>query len=177
MEKVKKILLLGDSLFAFYNWQLRLPAYDIVNQGVPGETVAGLLRRLPGEVSAAGEPDTVFIMIGTNNLAMDDYTFLPEYGAILHRLSDLLPKAGVVITSLLPLRLSWLAESAVARLNKSLLELARRFGVDYLDVYDAFTPGGKADSSCFLEDGVHLTDEGYQRWSDVLEIFLQGDQG
>ena len=165
--------MLGDSLFAFYDWQGRFADYTIINKGLPGETVAGLLGRVVGEVQSADDPpDMVIVMIGTNNVAMDNYTFLPDYGGILHRLRDLLPKSRLVVTSLLPLQLPWLAESAVARLNELLRELAARLGADYLNIYEAFAPDGIVDRGCFLEDGVHLTDEGYSRWARVLEDFL-----
>ena len=172
MGKVRKIVLLGDSLFAFYDWQRRFPDCVIVNRGVPGETVAGLLARVADEVRFAETADMVIIMIGTNNLAMDDYAFLADYGGILHRLRDLLPESRLVVTSLLPLRLHWLGANAVTDINVLLLELAGRLGADYLDVFDAFAPDGIVDGACFLEDGVHLTDEGYKRWAMVLEDFL-----
>ena len=144
----------------------------IINRGVPGETVAGLLASISAEVRAAKTVDMVFVMIGTNNLNMDDYSFLPDYGGVLHRLRDLLPKSRLVVTSLLPLQLNWLAENTVGKLNEMLQELAERLGADYLNVYDAFAPGGEVDGACFLEDGVHLTDEGYSRWAKVVDDFL-----
>lgn len=172
--KKKKILLLGDSLFAFYDWRKRFPDYVMINRGVPGETVAGLRSTVADLVKGAEDVDVVIVMIGTNNLAMDDYTFLPDYGGILHRLNDLLPKSRLVVTTLLPLRLKWLPEKAVVKLNLLLREMTERFKADYLNVYDAFAPNGTVDARCFLADGVHLTDEGYRRWAEVLEDFFQG---
>jgi lysophospholipase L1-like esterase len=51
--------------------------------------------------------------------------------------------------------------------------MADRFQADYLDVFAAFAPDGLVDSSCFLEDGVHLTNEGYKRWAVVMEDLLE----
>ena len=49
--------------------------------------------------------------------------------------------------------------------------MTERFKADYLNVYDAFALGGKVEGSCFLEDDVHLTGEGYRQWAMVLEDF------
>ncbi|MBW1792222.1 MAG: GDSL family lipase, partial [Deltaproteobacteria bacterium] len=70
---MKKILLTGDSLIEFFYWQSRCPEFDIANEGIAGETVRGLLYGLPSLEARVEVPDAVVLMIGTNNLAMDDY--------------------------------------------------------------------------------------------------------
>lgn len=167
-----RIILLGDSLIEFYDWQQRFPGRQMINRGRSGETVAELLARLPGEINAMGRPRLVLIMIGTNNLAMEDYSFLPAYTQIVEELIQAVPAARLCLNSLLPLRLPWLAESAVLRLNRSLKGLAASRGCGFLDVARAFAEADPSGSSCFLEDGVHLTGRGYGIWTSVLEDYL-----
>lgn len=167
-----KILLLGDSLIEFFDWQHRFPSYTMLNRGVAGETVGGLLARLPLLENSVKDADTVVVMIGTNNLAMDDYSFLPDYKKVLDFLKREFPLARLAVTSLLPIRLPWLADNAVERVNVSLQKLAEDCSADYIEVYEPFMVCREKGDTCFLEDGVHLTDAGYERWATVLAEYL-----
>ncbi|MBW1791926.1 MAG: GDSL family lipase [Deltaproteobacteria bacterium] len=138
-----------------------------------GETVRGLLYGLPSLEARVEVPDAVVLMIGTNNLAMDDYAFLGDYQEIIEKFQQWYPDARVAITSLLPLYLPWLAPDAVQRLNESLQQIAEKRGVDFLDVFSQFRAAGREERHLFLEDGVHLSDAGYAVWSRVLEKYFK----
>jgi lysophospholipase L1-like esterase len=169
---MKKILFIGDSLIEFFDWQRRFPEYDIDNEGIAGETVRGLLLGLPYITSRLDTPDSVVLMIGTNNLAMDDYAFLGDYQEILDTFQSLYPDARVAVTSLLPLYLPWLAPDAVERINENLNRKAEKPGIDFLDVFARFREAGRGERGLFLEDGVHLSDAGYAVWAGVLEKYF-----
>lgn len=163
---MEKVLFVGDSLIAYYDWQQDFPALSCVNLGVPGETVAGCRSQVPQIVVRHPRADLVVVMIGTNNLVMSEFGFLADYEALLAGLHDGYPQASIVVCSLLPLQLHWLAPGAAERLNDLLKELANQDWGVYLDICASFHAGETA--SCFSEDGVHLSDEGYRRWSAVL---------
>ena len=166
-----QLLFLGDSLIEYGDWQRHFPAYDVVNLGVAGETVQGLLARLPQITRQAPRPAWACLMIGTNNVAMEDYGFLPDYEAIVTRLGREYPAAVLVITSLLPIHLPWLADNAIPRLNDQLRRVAHRRGATYLDAHAAFLQR-MAGPSLFLADGVHLSTAGYETWSAAMAPFL-----
>jgi len=172
MQRTETVLLLGDSLVEFFDWQARFPEMTMSNRGVAGERVRGLLARLADELAAAGRVEVVVIMIGANNLAGGDYAFLRDYEKILHRVRQVLPGARIAVTSLLPFAFPWLAADAISRLNGSLRSLAGLAAADYLDVHAAFAAARQAGQSCFLPDGVHLTGRGYQTWAEVLAAYL-----
>jgi lysophospholipase L1-like esterase len=169
---MKKILMTGDSLIEFYNWQKRFPEYDIENKGIAGETVKGLLLGLPFITKYIDIPDAIIIMIGTNNLAMDDYSFMGDYREILEKFQSWYPKAHLAVTSLLPLHLPWLAPDAVKRLNASLHQVTEELGADFIDVFSDFITEESAGRILFLDDGVHLSDEGYSVWAEVLQGYF-----
>ncbi|MGV1097856.1 GDSL-type esterase/lipase family protein [Thiovibrio sp. JS02] len=167
-----RVLFLGDSLIEYYDWQDRFPDQAVRNAGQAGETVAGLLARLPGLLQRRPTPEMVILMIGTNNLLMEDYAFLPDYGRILATIAAQAPAAGIACTSLLPMPLSWLADTAVARINASLHRLVTGAGASYLDLYAAFTKGGEPAAAYFEGDGVHLSGPGYALWSREIAALL-----
>jgi lysophospholipase L1-like esterase len=161
-----KILFLGDSLIAYDDWQRRFPACVCVNLGLPGATVADCLARLAEVIHHHPRADMVVVMVGTNNLLMSEFGFLGQYEALVADLRAGYPRAVIAVCSLLPLPLSWLAPGAVARLNGLLKELAKQGGGVYLDICASFMAGGTRD--CFAADGVHLSEEGYRRWTALL---------
>jgi lysophospholipase L1-like esterase len=174
MKRAQRILLLGDSLVEFFDWQARFKDMTMLNRGEAGERVRGLLNRVSGELAAAGNVDVVVIMIGANNLAGEDFAFLRDYEEILRRVRSALPAARIAVISLLPFRFPWLAADSVPRLNASLRSIAALTNADYLDVHDAFVAAERAGKICFLPDGVHLTGRGYETWATVLAGYISG---
>ncbi len=172
MQKEKRILFLGDSLIEFFDWQKCFRNVQVLNRGRAGETVNELLMRVPSEVAAVGDMDMIIIMIGANNLAMEDYSFLRDYEKLLFKLRQAFPAAHIGACSLLPFQFPWLAADAVKRLNDVLRSLSENAKVDYLDVYAGFIAAGEAEQICFQADGVHLTEKGYGRWIEVLREYF-----
>ncbi|VAX30699.1 hypothetical protein MNBD_NITROSPIRAE02-1348 [hydrothermal vent metagenome] len=166
----KNILFLGHSLIDFFDWQARFPDHRVASLGVPGETVEGLLSRIDGIIREYPHTDLVFIMTGTNNVAMEDYDFLDAYREIIEKLSAAYPKAVIYPHSILPIMLEWITGEDIQRANQSIREMTGETGAVFLDIYSLFTDlEGKAVKDYFLEDGVHLSGEGYSVWTGVLE--------
>lgn len=163
-----KLLFLGDSLVEFYDWQARFPSHTVINAGVAGETVAGLLGDLPRLLDRCPDPDRVLIMIGTNNLLMEDYAFLPDYERILAELSTIIAPERITITSLPPFEADHLAFSAIPRMNAGLHQLSLTKKTAFLDLFSAFNTEAQNAAACFSDDGVHLSDLGYTIWSARL---------
>ncbi|MEN8256873.1 MAG: GDSL-type esterase/lipase family protein [Thermodesulfobacteriota bacterium] len=168
---MQNILFVGDSLIAYFDWQQRFPEFNCVNLGVPGETVAGCRGQVAQIVGRYPQADFVVVMIGTNNLVMSEFGFLAEYEQLVADLHANYPGATIALCSLLPLQLPWLAPGAVERLNDLLKELAKQDWGVYLDICESFQDEDPV--SCFVEDGVHLSNEGYRRWSAVLADWLE----
>lgn len=165
----EQFIFIGDSLIEFFNWQKRFPNRKIYNYGSAGETAEGLLARLPGIISRVQSPELVMIMTGTNNLAMEDYGFLFTYEKIINLLQKHYPEAAIIMTSLLPIDLSFLGE-AVPRINKRLQKIARENGVTFLDLYSLFLDQDLKPVRAYYEfDGVHLSEAGYEVWAKTLE--------
>ena len=64
--KQGRLLFLGDSLLADFNWQERITHFEVLNLSVFGETAQGLLNRLPSIQEQVIDPHIILIMTGTN---------------------------------------------------------------------------------------------------------------
>ncbi len=170
----KTLTFIGDSLTEWFDWQKRFPAYRVTNLGISGEPVEGLLNRLERIRRTVDSPDYLFIMTGINNIAMEHYDIMGTYREIVSRLASWLSSTKIVVQSLLPVRLDWINNSVIKDINRHLKQTAGEFSSEYLDVYRLFTdPAGHAKREYLLDDGVHLSEKGYQAWAEEVERFLK----
>ncbi len=169
------ILLLGDSLIEYFDWQERFPEHSIANLGIAGESAGGLLSRVEKLTEAYPEADLVFIMTGTNNIAMDDLNFIDIYKVILEKLAVFYTGAGIYIHSLLPADVSFIPDSSVVSVNDSLMKLSQETGIEYVDLYSRFKdPGGRLIREYLVDDGIHISGAGYDVWARVIEGIIAG---
>jgi len=100
---MKTVLMLGDSLIEWGDWEILLPEYKVINRGVAGDAVEGLSVRLADEAMAAGTPEYILIMAGTNNLLMDNLFFPAIFKTMLVRLQQLCPGSTITVNAILPM--------------------------------------------------------------------------
>lgn len=169
-----KIAFIGDSLTEYFDWQGRFPGYQVTNLGVAGEPVEGLLNRIPEIRSTVRDPGVIFLMTGINNLAMEDHSIAGTYKKIVASLVAYYRGSLVVIQSILPVLLPWVDNRVIERTNRSLEEIAKEFNAEYLDICGSFVDEEKNPVKGYLlDDGVHLSDKGYEIWANVIEEFLK----
>lgn len=172
------IVFIGDSLTEFFDWQRRFPAYKIFNLGIPGETVEGLLQRidrLPPIIGTTGRgPDAIFVMTGINNIAMEDYDIIGRYKQAITAINNSFSESRLIVQSILPVRLPWVDNIIIQGLNKKLNDMAKEFKAEYLDLFSLFLdPDSSPIKDYLLDDGVHLSNKGYEVWSGALEEWIK----
>lgn len=171
-----KILFLGDSLTEWFDWQTRFKECEVHNYGVSGDMAADLVNRLKGIRTEIGAPDVVFVMTGINDLLWEEFDGLDAiYTTLLENLKGFFPNSLVVIQSLLPTVIPWVDNRGIEAYNQFLKNASGRYGFDYLDVWVSFIEAGGADvkPGLLLEDGVHVSPEGYEVWSETVERYLK----
>jgi lysophospholipase L1-like esterase len=170
---MKNLVFIGDSLTEWYNWQKRFPKYRVTNLGISGEPVESLLERRERIRASINNPDFIFLMTGINNIAMEKYDIAGPYHEIVRNLSTWYKNSVVVVQSILPVSLEWINNDVIRDKNHHLEQIAREFSEEYLDVYSLFVDSnGNPKKEYFQDDGVHLTDEGYDAWASGVERFL-----
>jgi len=172
--KSRKLVFIGDSLTEYFDWQDFFSEYDVMNLGIAGETVEGLLSRIDRISSSIENPDIIFIMTGINNIAMEDFEIIEPYKKIISGLSSKFKDAVIVVQSILPVNLYWIDNGIIKAINRRLKEIANEFNAEYLDVFSFFVNAhGRSEDSYLLDDGVHLSDKGYKAWAKEVEGFLK----
>ncbi len=165
-----RLLFIGDSLIEFYDWQRRFPGDEVFNYGIAGETVEGLYSRLQVVLKKATLPDFVFIMTGINNVAMGDRDFIETYRKIIAQIKAISPSSKIFVHSLLPVLFPFITNDEIRGINIELTAMAEDENVFYSDIHAVFLDSsGSPRASFLLDDGVHLSDEGYRAWSAEIE--------
>jgi len=163
--KKPSFLLVGDSLIAAFNWQDRMTHFTTMNCGAPGATTRDLLAALPRVKSRFPTARLVMIMIGTNDVLMENYAFLGDLKQIIIDLHREYPTADLLVNSLLPMQLPFLDDTAITRINDTIETICRETGSCYIDVHSRFL---QADAPLFEADGVHINPAGYEVWARTI---------
>lgn len=119
-------------------------------------------------------PDVVFLMTGINNIANGRYDIFDPYRKIVRNLTTRYKGATIVIQSVLPVDFPWVGPGVIRNVNRHLEKITVEFGAKYLDVYSSFVDDNDtAKSGYLMDDGVHLSEKGYEVWAKVVEEFLE----
>jgi lysophospholipase L1-like esterase len=174
-------VLAGDSISLWFPGKLLPDDRTWLNQGISGETSAGLLKRL--HLFDNTQPATIFVMIGINDLLRgeSDQTLVDNHRQIIQALQQAHPQSQIVVQSILPHaaesnwegrdRLLAISNQRIQALNEQVETIARQAGVYFLDLYPLFAdPDGDLRPE-LSTDGLHLSPIGYQTWAIALQVY------
>ena len=176
--KKHNIVMLGNSLTERGLWgEYFQPAY-VLNRGIGGDCVSGMIARL--ETILSGKPKAMFIMAGTNDLIFSKTSYeklLEQYERMLDIIARESPRTKVYIQSLLPLvedRQDYFKgkNKRIAGFNAVLREMAERRNLPYIDIWSAIQNNGALPEE-FTHDGIHLTGPGYAVWVETLRPYMK----
>lgn len=167
------IVMLGNSLTQQGgNWGFKLDRQNVKNRGIAGDNTDGVLARLNELICR--KPSIIFIMIGTNDLFIG-------YGAdrvaanikeIGSTLVDELPNSRVIVQTIMPLGAGNDKKSKLIAINE-LLKGYDDTAYELLDTYQYMANEAGDLPQAYTYDGVHLTDDGYARWVELLKTQLE----
>ncbi|GLK18417.1 GDSL-type esterase/lipase family protein [Herbiconiux flava] len=171
MSGKPKTVFVGDSLIEGGRWQEWFPELEAVNLGVGGDTTEGLIARL--DEVAAEDPDTVVLLIGTNDVANRRGIEQVVRGieTALANIRAALPDARILVQSVLP-RGAEYAEF-VKEINRHVWQFAATVRAHYLDLWPVMAVESGELNPAFTEDRLHLNEEGYKAWLSELEPALE----
>lgn len=168
---MESVLLIGDSLIEWGDWETLLPGCGTINRGIAGETAKDLAGRLGDEVNRIDDPDWIVVLSGTNDLLMGDSFFPAVFETMLPLLRRLCPGSRIMVIGLAPMRM---VLRAVEEANEWLEKTAFAAGCSYLDLTEPFALHCRpAGNPCFMMDGVHFTSHGYKVLAGAVKSMLE----
>ncbi|HSX56888.1 MAG TPA: GDSL-type esterase/lipase family protein [Sphingomonas sp.] len=167
-----QVVMLGDSVTAGGRWQEMFPDAGIVNRGVGGDTVSGLLRRAP-RVAQMGAKQ-IFVLVGINDIVSGNRPdeILPLYDKAIAIL-----RSGGALVYVQPslgcgVRCDDEQRGRQQAFNAALPGIAARHGAIWLDLNRSMAAGGRLKPD-YTWDGMHLTGAGYAAWRDALRPLIR----
>ena len=181
-----KALLIGDSLtlaLSYYpviDEHAQFCAYKSITpmQFVNNIKVAGPNNK---EVAVWDEvcskhPDRIYMLLGTNALASgSNKSFMVYYEKLTDMLIEQFPDVPIYIEGIPPVtdevsntRIT-LNNGRIRKINVEIAKMAKEKNCYYIDLYTALSDSKKAlPVAIAQEDGIHMNQEGCQRWIDYL---------
>lgn len=162
-----ELLFVGDSLIEGYDWQSRMPFHNVHNVAVPGAQVEDVLNTVEN-IDMGTLPDLIHLCVGTNNIYKNDFLFLESFRQLIKILRQKFPLAEIMVSNIFPMKLDHVRPKEIVKINLHLTEVIAQTGNCLLDMHKIFSE--YSCESIFLEDNIHLTEQGYALWArSVLE--------
>lgn len=184
-----EIVFIGNSITeGGHDWSARFGLDNIRNRGIAGDVTDGVLKRLDEIIYF--KPKAVFILIGINDLFSfhhkednpalhyDKVVPSPEYIAknilkiakIIHRKS---PVTKIYVRTLLPSRREYIKEDILA-VNRMIKKNEAKGYYEVIDLYAQFVDAYGELPRELTKDGVHLNDNGYEKWVNFEKSIIEG---
>jgi len=177
-KKYQKLMLVGDSMIEFFDWQGRFPEREVINLGRSGESVEELRSRAISIVDRYEAPDLVLVMIGTNNTGhRQDPPEQTAAGvkAIVEQLRERLPKTKVLLLAIFPRGAD--ANDRLRKINDATNEIIAKYAdgknVFFLDISDTFLEDDGTLPKSIMPDLLHPNPEGYGLWAEAMEPMIK----
>ncbi len=171
------VVFVGNSITNMHEWWEAFGSQgNILNRGVSGCVSSETLANIDPIID--GHPSKVFLMIGTNDLALapaDMQLREAEKAAanvreIVSRFRNRSPETKLYIQSVLPVAESnRRSAESIMRLNELYREMCESEGLTYVDLWSQMVePGTTHINPLYTRDGLHLYPSGYRVWCNAI---------
>ncbi len=178
-----KIVFIGNSITHFWggnpnasivngadSWKKYFDSMNIVNMGFGWDRIENVLWRIQHGELDGFTPNTIVLMIGTNNLEFNSNDeIVSGLQNLITSIQSKQPAASVLIMGILPRRKF---EERIVLLNRAISMMTNRIKVSYGDAGALFlNKEKKIDESLFL-DGLHPNNKGYEKLAIFIKKYL-----
>ncbi|MFA7361617.1 MAG: GDSL-type esterase/lipase family protein [Candidatus Kapaibacterium sp.] len=168
-----KIIFLGNSITNFCDWRELFGNENIINRGINGDVINGVIDRLDGILSS--NPKKIFLMIGTNDLAERNtiVEILSNYERLLALIKEKSPRTRLYVQSILPTFNDQRRNNDdIIAINKGLIDSTEKYDFTYVNLFDLLKTERNELDTVYSFDGLHLNGKGYLIWKKAIEQYV-----
>lgn len=177
--KDKKIVFIGDSITECFDLKKHFPSFNIVNEGLSGNTTIDILNRLDKSLYQY-QPDVIFLLIGTNDLELTNLTpdeVITNIKKIVRNIKEELKDIDLYLQSIYPVDYNIKPFSVGKRKNEDIVyineEIKKIEGITYIDMHTILKNDVGKLSSIYTYDGIHMSETGYKTIKEKLITYLK----
>lgn len=169
-------VMLGDSITDFWELDRYFPGCNILNRGIAGDFVEGMILRL--DEVASHTPEQVFFLGGCNNFVKGRTNTPEDVEASLDEFfkafREKMPQTPLHVQSLLPMNPvapDWTEHynDDVKQVNAWLTANQDKYDFDYIDIASSMTDTEGNLRRDFTEDGCHPSEAAYAVWAELIK--------
>jgi lysophospholipase L1-like esterase len=165
------VLFVGSSSIRMWPTAESFPGLAVINRGFGGSHVSDV-NHFAQRIVLKYRPRLIVFYAGDNDIAADKSPrqVFDDFQALVQLVHERLPEARVIYLPIKPSLARWARWPQMQNVNAQVEQLAR---TDQRLVYvNTATPmlgaDGRPRRELFLDDGLHLNDNGYKLWTKVL---------
>lgn len=170
------VLFVGSSSIRFWDTAAWLPRRTVINRGFGGAHISDVNHYVE-ETVIRYDPAVVVFYAGDNDIAAEKSPerVQEDFLEFTARVLSELPSTEILFVSIKPSLSRWSVWPEMMQAN----DLIRNFidqndNLHYVDVSEPMLgPDGEPIPELFIEDGLHMTDAGYEIWTDVIGDALE----
>lgn len=169
------IVFVGSSSIRLWDLAASFPGHAVVNRGFGGSQISDAVRHVDLLV-IRHRPRTVIFYAGDNDIASgkSPETVADDFRNFVTRVHEALPGTRIAFIGIKPSIQRWKLIEAVRDANARIREYSDRDDrLGFVDVDRAMIGwNGQPRAELLVEDGLHLSAEGYDLWTVLVRPFL-----
>jgi lysophospholipase L1-like esterase len=169
------IVFVGSSTIRLWDVAAYFPDLKIVNRGFGGSQLSDVLRHLDRLV-LRHEPRLVVVYAGDNDIAGGRLAeqVAVDFERLAREIHGKLPQTRILYLAIKPSLLRWIQVDRMRMANAMIRAICERDDrLGFLDLDNLMLGWDERPRrDLFVDDGLHLSPQGYQVWSAALRPFL-----
>lgn len=170
------ILFLGSSSIRMWDLEKWFPGMPALNRGFGGSEIADSLYYFD-RVVVPYAPKAIVFYAGDNDMARGKTAeqVTNDYKAFAAKVHEALPDATLIFVPIKPSTARWRLYPEMKKANDAIKALTEMDEREFFLEFEAhmLDDKGKPKKDLLQEDGLHMTEDGYQIWTDLVKPQLE----
>jgi lysophospholipase L1-like esterase len=169
------ILFVGSSSIVRWDVAKSFPDLEVINRGFGGSQIADSVYFAP-RIVVKYQPRVIVFYAGDNDIAggKTPDRVRDDFKAFAENVRKELPRTKLVFLSIKPSVARWKLFDKATEANKLIEDYCKSDkNLVYVDVVKPMLDDGKPKPDLFVQDGLHMNENGYKLWTTILAPHLK----
>ncbi len=169
------MLFVGSSSIRFWPTATAFPDRPIINRGFGGSELSDVIH-FYGQLIKPYSPARIFLYAGDNDIGHGKSArqVIEDYRELVALVRADFPGTELIFVSIKPSKARWNKWPEMREANRMVQEFADKHdNLAYADLASPLLGADGKPKDVFMEDGLHLNDEGYRLWEKALAPYLE----